>query len=329
MSPVDYTFPGRPVGGKRAPSRGPVLRLADFATGVLPARPASVDDLATVILGLDANDRAGDCVATGWDNFHRIVTRLLTGTEQQYTLDQVIAWYRTQNPDFDINGTAQTNGPGSSADGGMDMQTFLIYLVKAGVILGFASVDPKDDAEIETALYLFLATYFGGTLQVAQQAQSDSGYWDYVPGSGTWGGHCFVGGTYDQVTGKIGVASWAEVIEITAAWRAHCLDEAYVILTHEHVARPDFRAGFDLPKYAAAWTAITGRPFPVPVTPVPTPPPTPPTPPGPAQFPGALVAAVTALARDPKVAVFLQRAHIGVNADVADHLRAVLAAPRA
>ena len=35
------------------------------------------------------------------------------------------------------------------------------------------------------------------------------------------------------------------------------------------------RQGFDLPKYAAAWTAITGRPFPVPVTPAPTPVPTP------------------------------------------------------
>ena len=58
--------------------------------------------------------------------------------------------------------------------------------------------------------------------------------------------------------------------------------------------------------------------------------PTPPTPPvPPAPFPGALVAAVTALAGDPKVATFLGRAHIGVNLDVADHLKAILAAPRA
>lgn len=272
---IDYTFPHRPVGGRRAPSRGPVLRLADYATGTLPPRPASIDDLSTVILGLDANDQVGDCVPTGWDNFHRIVTRLLTGTEQQYTLAQVIAWYQTQNPDFDINGTAQTNGPGSSADGGMDMQTFLTLLVKTGVILGFAALDPKSDAEVETALWLFLAVYFGGTLQVAQQTQTDSGYWDYVPGSGTWGGHCFVGGTYDTATGKVGVATWAEVVEITALWRQNCLDEAYAILLKEHVADPEFRAGFDLPKYAAAWTAITGRPFPVPVTPAPTPVPTP------------------------------------------------------
>ena len=329
MSPVDYTFANRPVGGRRDPSpaNGPMLRLADFVdAGTLPQRPAATDDTAGVAFALDDNDSVGDCVPTGFDNFRRIITRLLTGTEVDTSLAQVIAWYVTQNPGFDINGTADTNGPGSSHDNGMDMQVFLTLLVKTGVILGFASVDPKNDALVQTALWLFVAVYLGGTLQTAQQSQSDAGYWDYVANSGTWGGHCFVGAGYDAA-GNMQMVTWKELIRATAAWRAHCLDEAFVVILKEHVADPGFRAGFDLPKFAAAYTAITGRPFPVAVTPTPTPTPVPPTP-APPSFLGPLVAAVQSAKADPLVADFI--AHPGLTKRpraAAAHLAAILNQP--
>lgn len=58
--------------------------------------------------------------------------------------------------------------------------------------------------------------------------------------------------------------------------------------------------------------------------------PTPPPPPGPvAPFPGVLVAAVQALADDPQVVAWLQRAHAGAALKAARRVATVLAAPRA
>jgi hypothetical protein len=53
----------------------------------------------------------------------------------------------------------------------MDMQKFLTYLVKTGVILGFASFDPANDDEMHAAVWLFVAAYLGATLQVRELAQ--------------------------------------------------------------------------------------------------------------------------------------------------------------
>ena len=64
-----------------------------------------------------------------WANVRRLVTKVLGGTENYPSIDEVWAVYKTQNPDFDPNGTADTNGPGSQADNGMDIQTLLEYLV--------------------------------------------------------------------------------------------------------------------------------------------------------------------------------------------------------
>ena len=87
---------------------------------------------------------------------------------------------------------------------------------------------------------------------------------------------------------------------------------------------PSFRAGFDLPKFAAAYTEITGRPFPIAVGP--TPPPTP----GPvASFPGSLVAAVSALSADPVAVAWLRLPQSGAAADVVAKVKAILSAPRA
>ena len=60
------------------------------------------------------------------------VTSALTSQGYYPSQDEVWAVYKTQNPDFDPAGTAETNGPGSQADGGMDIQTLLEYLAATG-----------------------------------------------------------------------------------------------------------------------------------------------------------------------------------------------------
>jgi hypothetical protein len=275
--PVDLSVSRCPVGGRRAPKNAPKLWMRDYLTGVLPAVPTSVDDTTGVVFGLDSNDQWGDCVVAGWDNLRRCVTTLLPPNQEvQASPADVLAWYQTQNSNFDPNGTSSTNGPGSSADGGMDMQTFLEYLVGQQLIVGFAAFDPTNDAELQAATYLFEVAYLGIDLQVAQQGQTNTGIWDYVPGSGDWGGHCVAGVTYGQ--GYVGVITWDKLVQTTAAFRANCFKEGYVVLLTPQLDDPSFRAGFNMQTYSQAWQEITGRPFPVTIPPAPVPVPSPPTP---------------------------------------------------
>jgi hypothetical protein len=176
------------------------------------------------------------------------------------TWADIAAWYRTQNPDFN------ENDPGGPGDQGMVIQDFLAWAVKQGLILGFAKVDPSNEDELRAAIYLFLGIQCGAVLQEAQQQQTDAGRWDYVPGSPDWGGHCFVYVAY-EADGDDDVITWQERVRTTPAWRRHRLSEAYVVLLPEHIQHPGFRYGFDLDKFAQAYTQITGRPFPGNVTP--------------------------------------------------------------
>jgi hypothetical protein len=306
--------PVRRVGSVRPRVAKPTLRLADFLRAV-PAHPITVDNTTSpagdVVFGLDHNDQFGVCVPTGLDNLRRLVTKLLTGTQVDASWDDVQAWYRTQNPDFD------ERDPGGPGDQGMVIQDFLAWAVKQGLILGFAEVDAKDDEQVQAAIYLFLGLHCGAMLQLAQNAQTDTGRWDYDPDSGRWGGHCIVAPAY-EAGALVDVITWRERVATTRAWRQNQLDEAYVVLLPEHVAHPGFRAGFDLPAFAAAFTQLTGRPFPS----------VPPAPPGPPPHPGALVAAARALAADQGVARWAAGRHSGETRKVARLVGAVLDAAK-
>jgi hypothetical protein len=303
-----HSRPTRRIGSVRPPVNKPALRLADFLKAI-PDHPIAVDNTEGVDFALDHNDVFGVCVPTGLDNLRRLVTKLLTGAEVDATWADVVTWYRSQNPDFD------ENDPGGPGDQGMVIQDFLAWAVKRGLILGFAKVNPHNDDEIQAAIYLFLGLHCGATLQEAQEAQTDEGQWDYAPDSPEWGGHCIVAPAYEAGQ-LVDVITWQERVKTTQAWRQRCLGEAYVVLLPEHVAHPDFRAGFDLPKYAAAFEAITGRPFPADVTP-----------PGPRPRPVGLEAAAFALAGDP-IAVdwAMRQVHSGHARHVAALVRAVIRA---
>ena len=202
----------------------PVLQLADILTGQAPAAPIAVpdtfDDTLGVVYGLDRNDTFGVCVPTGYDNLRRTITRLLAGVQKTATWDVVMAWYRTQNPDFD-----PATGAG---DRGMNIAEFLTYLVKCGEILAFAKVDPHNETELRAAEYLFLALMAGVDLEEAQQAQTSTGRWDYHQ-SPDWGGHCVVY-VASEAGGLDDVITWAERVRTTAAFRARQLSELYVVV---------------------------------------------------------------------------------------------------
>lgn len=296
------TTPTRTPGryGRRAPKNAPAIRFGDIlrAGAVVPPHPASEDYLAKLsnwaMLG---NDVAGDCVAVTWANFRRLVTAFLS-TEVYPSQDQVWAIYRTQNPDFDPAGTADTNGPGSNADQGMDIQTLLEYLVTTGgpdgvKALAFAKVDFSNSAEVDAALAIFGGVWTGvNVLQANQDEFSQGQPWDYVAGSPVDGGHSVLSGGYTSSNGstEIRFITWGTETDFTWAFMDHQVEEMWVVVWPEHLGSKAFEAGIDQTALAAAFQELTGQPFPVQPTPAPPVPPAPvppqPVPPTPTPTPG-------------------------------------------
>jgi hypothetical protein len=194
--------------GRRAPKNAPALKFARMFTGKVPAHPAAADYLARLaawqMLG---NDQAGDCVAVTWANVRRLISSI-AGAENYPSQDEVWAVYQTQNPDFAPNGAADTNGPGSNADGGMDIQTLLEYLHKTGgpdgkKVLAFAKVDPTAPDEVKAAISIFGFVWTGIVVQNANMDDFNNGRpWDYHRSSPDDGGHSVITGGYDIRPGR-------------------------------------------------------------------------------------------------------------------------------
>lgn len=258
---------------------GHLLETDDFAleAPVIPTHPI-VDTwpVPNMVWPMDHNDEAGDCVVAGVDHALQAIATLLGIPRTNWTDAQILKYYQTQNPGF--KSWADSGGPN---DNGMVIQDFLAYLVKEGTILGFALVDHTNEDEMKAAAYLGLANVTGETLDIAQQSQTT---WDYVKRSPVWGGHCTATVAYGDTAGKVSdlfkIVTWGSTVEGTDAFFRQQVSEVYFIVTADLVAHPSFRQQYDMASFAAAYTAITGRPFPVVAPPTPVPP-TPPTPPAP------------------------------------------------
>jgi hypothetical protein len=271
--------------GRRTPKRAPALRLGPLLTGVVPAHPAAEDYLAAMDGGWQmlGNDAAGDCVAVTWSNIRRLVTTTLAASGYYPSQEQVWEVYRTQNPDFDPFGPADTNGPGSPADRGMDIQQLLEYLVSTGgpdgvKAVAFASVDVHNPDEVKAAVAIFGCVWTGVNVLDVNPGQFDAGQpWDYDPASPVDGGHSVITGGYGPPgTGALGgderFITWAAETSFTDAFWAHCAEEAWVVVWPEHLGTRAFLDGIDQARLAADYQEITGRPLPVPAPAPPAPP---------------------------------------------------------
>lgn len=268
--------------GRRAPKRARAIPLSRILTGKVPDHPTSADYLATLNGGWQmlGNDVAGDCVAVTWANIRRLLTAI-AGAEYYPTQDEVWAIYRTQNPDFDPNGDETTNGPGSSADGGMDIQTLLEYLAKAGLILAFARVDPTSVDEVKAAIAIFGFVWTGIDVQQANETEfGQERPWNYHRNSPDAGGHSVITGGYGTPgKGALGgderFITWAEETSFTDSFWSHKVEECWAVILPEHLKHPNVLAGIDLSLMATYYTELTNRPFPVLDPPAPSPPPAP------------------------------------------------------
>ena len=268
--------------GRRTPKRAPALKLGPLLTGTVPQHPASEDYLAALGGGwqLLGNDVAGDCAAVTWANVRRLVTATLTASGCYPSQAEVWEIYKTQNPDFDPDGSEDTNGPGSPADGGMDLQTLCEYLVSHGgpdgaKAVAFASVNPQDPDEVKAAIAIFGYVWTGISVAANNQQEFGAGQpWDYDPDSPVEGGHSIVTGGYGAPgTGPLGgderFITWGAETSFTDAFWANCADEAWVVIWPEHLGTREFLDGVNLAQLAADYQDITGQPLAIPAGPVP------------------------------------------------------------
>ena len=230
--------------GKREPSCRQSVSFGDFLT-VIPTHPL-VDFAPNYTYPMDGNDTVGDCVVAGFDHARQTITGLLTGTQQNFTQQQIWDLYKTQNPNF------------PTEDNGMDIQTFLEYLVANKYILGFALVDYTNKELLRSAIYLGLAIMTGVQLRQAQMTQFETGMWDYV-NSPIEGGHCVPANGYNNSPDILDFVSWGKLIGGTQNFVTNQMDEAWFILTQEHVDHPDFRNHFDLAGFSQAVAEITNN----------------------------------------------------------------------
>jgi peptidoglycan hydrolase-like protein with peptidoglycan-binding domain len=242
--------------GKRDPSRKSAVAFKDF---VYSFPPAPIVDMAPLLnYPMDGNDSVGDCVVAGFDHFNQIITSLLTGVQMNLNQEKIWELYKTQNPNFDPNGTASTNGPGSNSDNGMDIQTFLNYLALNKYILAFAKIDHTNEEEMKAATYLGLSIITGVQLQSAQEGQQfNQGVWDYDSSSSVLGGHCIPLVGYQATPDTMTCVTWGKLIDCTQNFISRQMDEAWFVLTQAHVDHPEFRNHFDISGFSTAVSEIT------------------------------------------------------------------------
>lgn len=313
--------------GARPPKNAPALPLRailrpELGVEALPTIPEAQDNLALLRGGWNmlGNDAEGDCVAVTWANVRRLVTAVLGGREVYPDLSRVLEVYKTQNPDFDPNGDPNVNGPGSNADGGMDIQTTLEWLTKNGGPDGvkpvaFAKVDHTNPAEVKAAIAVFGYVWTAVEVRANNEREFANGQpWDYDPNSTDEGGHSIITGGFTGKTtgGDEEFITWATETSFTDAFWANQVIEAWVVIWPEHMAQKSFLANVDLSALASAFHSLTGRTLVIPPQPSPAPVP------DPSETPD------TVLARAAKE--FLQHHHTGSPLAMAKALRTWLSA---
>ncbi len=242
--------------GRRPPIPDrPRLRLGTYLRAI-PTPPASADHFAKVgqwILG--GNDRYSDCGPVSVANDRLMVTTYLTSRPQVVSQADIFDLYRRSgNPTFD-----PATGEG---DDGVVMQVMLEALLAGGVggtrPVAFASVDHTSLDEMRAAVAIFGSLLVGVNLEVAQERQS--GTWDYRP-SGEWGGHAVMCARFSEQPDRTGVVSWATVVDMTDAFVANQLDEAWVVIWPEHLGTRAFQEALTVDALKADYLALTGRPM--------------------------------------------------------------------
>ena len=322
------------LGRRHTDKSRPLVRLS--LTGVVPDHPATDDHLSAVpTWNGDTNFNYGTCGPCDCANSVIACYKYLLGQDISVSDGAIYDLYRRSgNPDFN-----PTTGEG---DNGVDMTVMLAALVRGGITIThpgggtetvrpllFGTV-PLDVPSFEATTAIMGGVTMASTLDVAQQNQTgDTSNWDYVTGSGVWGGHATYGGLYVPQGGAhellAKLVTWTQPQGFTPGFFAHQVEQLFAIIWQPLWDHPAFMAGMDQQAMVADYEVVTHTRW---TGPPPAPAPTP-TPPGPLPAPKPDDEADTAFAKvlltqNPAGQAWVDQRHHSYNAAVAREGRAWL-----
>lgn len=234
--------------GKKPPRHDKrTLQLAKYLPSTLPIVPGKVDWTASQpkLWGEMLNNSIGDCAIAASAHLVQSWTHNRPGGEMLTIPDKsILAAYRA------VGGYV----PGRpETDNGCVMLDVLNYWRKTGIgghkIAAFVQIDPKDQAMVRAAKWLFGGLYAGYWLPSSIE---DQAIWDVVPGeTETLGGHAVAELALNTCI------TWGYVQPLTDRFRAKHCDELYACISEDWFTDGRTIAGFDLDQLRADLELVT------------------------------------------------------------------------
>jgi len=200
------------------PLMGTTLR--DYIKGSLPPTPIAVDYGPRVAnYPMADNDRLGCCTISGAVHLLQLQYAEI-GEEFTYPGDDAV-----QTEYF-----SETGGQDSGCVETSVLQKWSTTGLFNTKIAAWVPVNPRDDAEMRAAIYLFGGVYMGVELPGSAESQFENHQpWHLtIPRGKPVGGHCIVASGYNRST--INAISWGEETALTWDWWEYYGSEAYAIL---------------------------------------------------------------------------------------------------
>lgn len=281
-SPVRNTPSGKKLGRRQPIAVHRRFKLSNYLRATtLPTPPASYSAYydcpaaKPIISDVYMNDQLGCCVISallhveGWATAN-------AGAPYHATEQTVVQLYSA------ITGY---NPKDPSTDQGTNIQDALAYAQQHGLpdgvhLTGSLAVDPTNDVECVTAIWLFENIFLGMGLpdKWVQNEPNESGFtWDVAGKSDPNNGHCVPSGEYDAQGNPV-IATWGMTGTLTKAalsTYAAAKDggECYTLLTPSILSKATQKAptGFDLDQLIADFNKMGGNVVVPPPAPAPTP----------------------------------------------------------
>jgi len=238
--------------GKPPAERFAIQYLSGYLTTPLPAPVYPVDVTAGIadwgMLGNGPDptctaypNGVGDCTFAGRQHYRMAKAAAAGLTEKWENSNDLVAEYFTYD---------------HGQDQGAQIADLLLYWYQAGTILGFAPLDHTNSAEIDSAMAAFHGAYVGVNLT----SDADQLFEQHQPWTTANGqqpnpneGHCILKVAADG-KGLDSWITWGGVQQSTLAWTQACLEEAWVVITHEDALGPSV----DLAKLQADINVLHG-----------------------------------------------------------------------
>jgi hypothetical protein len=232
------------------------MRFANYVKPALPSPPISVEygDQVTS-WPMYYNDQYGDCTCAAAGH---MIQNWTANATAEVTVPQpsVLRFYE------------HFVGTPPPPDAGCDMLSVLKYWRRAGVdshkVLAFASIDLQNQAQAQSACWLFGSVYIGVALpDFATQGDMLTVPWVVPPGGPVGSaapnpdnGHCIPAVSYDAE--NLYVVTWGEIKSMSWGFYNAYADESFAVISQDFIEANGLNpAGFDLTALEADLKQIT------------------------------------------------------------------------